>query len=67
MEIVTHSCVSDIDPRPVPQVLEVGSLVQFGNPVQYGVIELIRKDPYNNVEIAEIATVSMYCRLGSYT
>lgn len=50
--------LSDIDPHPVPQVLEVGSMVQFGNPVQHGVI---RKDSYSNVEIAKIATVSMYC------
>ena len=45
-------------PHPVQQALEVGSMVQFGNPVQYGVIKVIRKDPYSNAKLAEIETVS---------
>ena len=44
--------------HPVPQVLEVGSMVQFGDPVQYGVIKVIKKDSITNVEVAEIEIVS---------
>ena len=43
---------SHVLPHPV---LEVGSMVQFGNPVQYGVIKDIRSD-----KCAEIEIVSVY-------
>ena len=46
---------------PVSQVLEVGSMVQFGNPVQYGVIKVIRKETYSSSKFAEIETVSILC------
>lgn len=46
-------------PHAVQCVLEVGSAVQFGNPVQYGVIKIIEKDPHSNIELAEIETVSI--------
>ena len=49
-----------VDVSHVAPHLEVGSLVQFGNPVQYGVIKVIRNDAYSSSEIAEIETVSSY-------
>ena len=39
-------------------VLEVGSMVQFGNPVQYGVIKDFKNDSYNKCAVLE--TVSIY-------
>ena len=49
---------SHVLPRPIPQLLEVGSMVQFGDPVEYGVIKQIRKDSHSNEEFAEIELVS---------
>ena len=47
--------------HPVVQhMLEVGSMVQFGDPLHYGVIAKIIKDPYSNEEFAELETVSMH-------
>ena len=52
---------SHLLPHPVVQhLLGVGSMVQFGDPLHYGVIAKIIKDPYSNEEFAEIETVSMY-------
>ena len=42
----------------VPTMLEVGSAVEFGYPVQYGTIKRIEEDPISNKEIATIETVS---------
>ena len=49
---------SHVLPHPV---LEVGSMVQFGNPVQYGVIKDIKNDPYNKCAVIE--TVSVYIHM----
>ena len=59
VKITKSDDASHVLPHPVQQVLEVGSMAQFGNPAQYGVIKLIRKDPYSNEKFAEIETVSM--------
>jgi len=47
-------------PHPIPRVLEVESMVQFGNPLQYGVIKDIKTDPLSNEKIAEIEMVNMH-------
>ena len=39
--------------------LEVGSMIQFGNPVKYGVIRRIETQVDTLEEIAEVETVSM--------
>ena len=39
--------------------LEIGSLVQFGNPVRYGVIKRIETAVDTLVQIAEVETVSL--------
>lgn len=57
---------SHICPHPV-QDLGVGSMVQFGNPAQYGVIKVMKKDPYSHVEFAEIETVSTHKSIASDT
>ena len=44
--------------KPIPAMLEVGSAVEFGYPVQYGVIKRIEEDPISNKEIAKIEMVS---------
>ena len=41
-------------------MLEVGSAIQFGDPVQYGTIKRIEEDPILNKEIAEVETVSYH-------
>ena len=41
-------------------MLEVESMVQFGNPLQYGVIKVIQTDPFSNEKIAEIEMVNMH-------
>ena len=38
-------------------MLEVGSAVQFGDPVQYGTIKRIEEDPISNRKIAEVEMV----------
>ena len=38
--------------------LENGSLVQFGNPVQYGVIKKVETEVDRLTQIAEVETVS---------
>ena len=38
--------------------LAVGSPIQFGDPMQYGVIKRIEDDPASSLEIAEIEMVS---------
>ena len=38
--------------------LEIGSLVQFGDPVQYGVITKIKTEVGTSREVAEVETVS---------
>ena len=43
--------------RPFSQLLEPGSMVEFGNPVQYGTIKRI-EDHISSKKIAEIETVS---------
>ena len=43
--------------HPIRQVLGVGSMVQFGDPVQYGIIKVMSKDPYTNEEFAEMEMV----------
>ena len=53
--IATFYCVI---PHLVQQVLGVGSIVQFGNPLRYGVIKVILNDPDSNNKFAEIETVS---------
>ena len=45
-------------------MLEVGSAVQFGDPVQYGIIKKIERDPVSHKEIAEVEMVS---RLATFT
>ena len=48
-------------PNPIQSlqpVLEVESLVQFGNPVRYGVIKAIQESPNSKEKFAEIETVS---------
>ena len=54
---------SHIHTYPVGRVLEVGSMIQFGDPIQHGMIKIIRKDPSSNEELAEIETVSFVCKL----
>ena len=44
--------------KPISAMLEVGSVVQFGDPVRYGTIKRIEEDPISNKEIAKIETVS---------
>jgi len=44
---------------PVPQLLETGSTIQFGDPVQYGTIKRIEQDFVMNKEIAEIEKVKV--------
>ena len=44
--------------QPVPQMLEVGSTVEFGDPLQYGVIKSIEHDPDWNKEVAKVEMVS---------
>ena len=41
--------------------LETGSLVQFGDPVQYGVITKIKTEVGTSREVAEVETVSYIC------
>lgn len=48
------------NPDPVQQMLEVGSAVQFGNPVRYGIIKILKKDDSSNAVYAEIETVSLH-------
>ena len=40
--------------------LETGSLVQFGDPVQYGVITKIETEVDTSQEVAEVETVSRH-------
>ena len=47
-----------VQAKPISAMLEVGSVVQFGDPVQYGVIKRIEEDPISNKEIAKVETVS---------
>ena len=49
--------MSHVLPHPV---LEVGSLVQFGNPVQYGVIKDFKNDSYNKCAVIETVSVAIY-------
>ena len=42
----------------VSSKLEIGTLVQFGNPVQYGVIKDFETSVDTSVEYAEVETVS---------
>ena len=51
--------ISHVPPHPV-QVLGVGSMVQYSNPPRYGVIRVMKKDPYSHAEFAEIETVSKH-------
>ena len=51
---------SHLLPHPIQRVLEVGSMVQFGNPVRYGMIKEINRSPNSNEEFAEIETVSIH-------
>ena len=46
--------------------LEIGSMVQFGNPVQYGVIKKIETAVDTLEEIAEVETVSYMNVICSY-
>ena len=39
-------------------MFEVGSAVEFGDPMQYGVIKKIEHDPVLNKEVAELEMVS---------
>ena len=57
MKITKLDDTSHVLPRPVWQTLEVGSMVQFGNPVQYGVIKLIKDSHSNREKLAGIETV----------
>lgn len=41
--------------------LEVGSMIQFGNPVKYGVIRRIEVANGTTKGLAEVETVSHYC------
>lgn len=43
--------------KPIPAMLEAGSTVEFGYPVQYGIIKRIEEDPISNKEIAIIEMV----------
>ena len=47
-------------PQSIPIMLEAGSAIQFGDPVQYGTIKRIEEDPILNKEIAEVETVSYH-------
>ena len=44
--------------QPIAQLLEVGSAIQFGDPVQYGTIKRIEQEFVPNKEIAEIEKVN---------
>lgn len=44
-------------------VLEIGSMVQFGNPVQYGVIKDFKDDSYNKCAVIEIVSAYMHDKL----
>ena len=54
--------MSHVLPHPV---LEVGSMVQFGNPAQYGVIKDFKNNAYNKCAIIE--TVSAYTHMHKQT
>ena len=49
---------SDYIAQHTSHKLETGSLVQFGNPVQYGVIKKIEKVMGTLAQTAEVETVS---------
>ena len=44
--------------QPIPPMLGVGSAIQLGDPLQYGVIKRIENDPVLNIKIAEVEMVS---------
>ena len=50
----------------MPPVFEVGSAIQFGDPLQYGVVKRIENDPVLNKEIVEVEMVSLYLFTYSY-
>ena len=43
--------------QSIPPVLGVGSAIQLGDPLQYGVIKRTENDPVLNIEIAEVEMV----------
>ena len=44
----------------MPPVFGVGLAIQFGDPLQYGVVKKIENDPVLNKEIVEVEMVSLY-------
>ena len=50
---------------PVP-MFEVGSAIQFGDPVQYGTIKRIEEDLTLNTEVAEVEMVSYFLIIASF-
>ena len=56
--MVIHQLVQNYIAQHISTKLEIGSSVQFGDPVQFGVIKRIETELDTLVEMTEVKTVS---------